>query len=438
MPSALLHIADRLYGRPLFAHPQKAEVVAAVLAERAGHKLTIEVPEAALPDGGLEASRFTGSRRSLEGNWGVVRQQDGVAMISVIGSLVNRGAWLDASSGMTSYEGLAAQVKAAAADDKIKAILLDIDSPGGEATGMFALASAIRAARAAKPVTAVVNDMAASAAYGIASAADEIVISPTSIVGSIGVVMLHLDRSAELAQKGIRATLIHAGAHKVDGHPFGPLSADVAADLQRDVMTFYSQFLVAVAEGRGGRLTADQARATEARTFIGAEAIERGLADRMGSFDEAFAQLSSNRSPRPGAARASKGATRMSDDTITRADHEKAVKAAEEKSFAAGKAEGEETGKIAGIAAERERTKAILGLEETKGREAQAHALISAGIEPAAAKDILSAAPKASGLRERMEADQTQNLGTGGGQPPKRDAASWDKQIDRQNARVGG
>ena len=130
------------------------------------------------------------------------------------------------------------------------------------------LADLIRSVRQTKPVTAFVNDMAASAAYGIASAANEIVVSPTSIVGSIGVVMLHADRSGELAAQGVKPTLIFAGSHKVDGNPFEPLSDAVRADLQASVDAHYRQFLDTVAAGRGRKLTADMARATEARTLF--------------------------------------------------------------------------------------------------------------------------------------------------------------------------
>lgn len=430
MAGSLIHIADRLYGRPLFLHPGKAEVIASVLAERTGGTLSLEMPE-----GGIEASRLTGSRARLGGSApSLFRQERGVALIPVIGSLVNRGAWLDANSGLTSYEGITAQVKAAAADPGVKAILLDIDSPGGEATGMFSLAAAIRQADKVKPVVAVVNDVAASAAYGIASAAREIIISPTSVVGSIGVVMLHVDRSAEMAQKGVRATLIHAGAHKVDGHPFGPLSAEVAADLQRDVMTFYDRFLDVVAEGRAGRLTAAQARATEARTFIGADAIKQGLADKIATFDETLERLATS-TPKParlGAARANFGASKMDDDMIPRAEHEKAIKAARDDGFAAGAAEGS----AKGAAAERGRIEAILGLDAAKGREAQAHALIAAGIDAEAANTILSAGPKAGGLAARMSEEQPSLGGPQGHEPKPSPSASWDKHVDRQNARL--
>lgn len=279
---SLLHIADRVLNRPLLLHPGKAEVILHVLEGR------IPLGDAALSPLTPDASRFVGERRG-----GLSRIDGGVAIISVIGSLVNRGAWIGASSGMTSYEGLGAQLREAASDRKVKAILLDLDSPGGEATGMFGLAEQIRAITAQKPVTAVVNDMAASAAYGLASQASRIVVSPTSLVGSIGVVLAHLDRSGELAAKGIKPTLIYAGAHKVDGNPYGPLSDAVRADLQAQVAKFYDQFVGVVAQGRGDRLNEQNARATEARTFIGQEAVDRGLADEVASFEAVLASLQS-------------------------------------------------------------------------------------------------------------------------------------------------
>jgi signal peptide peptidase SppA len=407
--SYLPHVADRVLNRPLAIHPSKAEIILAVLEGRIG----ISAGQPPAPD----ASAFTGSRRKSGGGGSLYRQENGIAIIPVLGSLVNRGAWLDAYSGMTSYEGLAAQFKSAGADKDVKAVITDIDSPGGEATGMFGLAETIRQVRKSKPVVAVVNDLAASAAYGIASAADEIVISPTSIVGSIGVVMLHLDRSGEMTKKGVKPTFIHAGAHKVDGHPFGPLSKEIAADLQRDVLSFYDRFLETVAEGRGAKLIAKAARATEARTYIGADAIKIGLADRMGSFDDVLRALS-QRTTRPSSARGNQGEKRM-----FQSDHE---------SYAAGKE--------AGISEERSRISAILGLEEAKGREDQALALVGAGVDAEAAKAVLAATPRVPTLDARMAAlpdgGNAPLGGPAGHEPPRSPSAAWDKHIERQNASI--
>ena len=290
MPGQLLHLSDRLLNTPLLIHPAKAEIILGALSGRIGIDASLFSVEDSADT--PEANRFTGAARRGDGSSSMMRIADGVAIIPVLDTLVNRGAWLDSRSGLTSYEGIAAQLRAAGQDPEVRSVLLDISSPGGEAAGMAGLADLIRSVRQTKPVTAFVNDMAASAAYGIASAANEIVISPTSIVGSIGVVMLHADRSGELAAQGVKPTLIFAGSHKVDGNPFEPLSDAVRADLQASVDAHYRQFLDTVAQGRGRKLTADMARATEARTFIGLEAISLGLADRIASFDEVLASLS--------------------------------------------------------------------------------------------------------------------------------------------------
>lgn len=380
--ASLIHIADRVIGRPLLIHPTKAEVILHVLEGR--------IPiEGALAPLGPEANRFVG-RSETRG--GTTLVDGGVAIISVVGSLVNRGAWIGARSGMTSYEGLAAQLRDARSDPRVKSAILDLDSPGGEATGMFALAAAVREFAADKPIIAVVNDMAASAAYGLASQATEIVVSPTSIVGSIGVVLTHLDRSGELAGKGIKPTLIYAGRHKVDGNPFGPLSEGVKADLQAEVAKFYDQFVSLVAQGRGEKLTEMDARATEARTFIGQEAVDRGLADRVASFDAVLASLQSQQPPRAGTA--TKGTRSMSgENTITQEAHTAAVNAARAEGHTAGLAEGKTLGATEATA----RIGAILSCEEAKGNPALAsHFAFKTSLSAEDAKVALAAAGPAA------------------------------------------
>jgi len=301
--SLLLKIAERTLNRPLLVHPDKLPLILGVLEGRIPLDATPEWRAAAeanideLPEGARgtmrgpnpSASRFVGSNVHQDPITGrstglpYKRTQQGVAIISIIGSLVNRGAWLGSSSGETSYEGINFQIAHAAADTNTKAILLDIDSPGGEATGCFECAAAIRAAGSEKPVIAVVNGMAASAAYALASAADWIITTESGVCGSIGCVLLHADYSAKLKKDGISPTLIFAGAHKVDGHPFAPLSEEVTADLQAEVDGYYKLFVAGVAEGRA--MTEAAIRATEARTFMGADAVTMGLADKLGTFE---------------------------------------------------------------------------------------------------------------------------------------------------------
>lgn len=395
-------LADRVLNRPLLIHPGKAETIMSVLDGR------ITLGDAApAPD----ASRFKGSYRRPDGRATVYTRVSGdTALISATGSLVNRGAWVGASSGLTSYEGLAAQVDEVADDPSIRHVVLDIDSYGGEATGMAGLAAKIRGLRKTKYVVAVVNDVAASAGYGIASAADEIVVSPTSVVGSIGVVMVHIDRSREMEAKGMKPTLIHAGAKKVDGHPFGPLPENVRADMQRDVMAFYDQFLATVEAGRGKRrLSAEKARKTEADTFIGQEAIAAGLADRMASLDDVLTDLS-----RPARAAGSRkqGGSKMERNDLPAPEAgaqmhtETALRAAVQKAEADGKAVGHTEGKAAGhaegVKAERGRIAAILNSDAGKARPKAALALALDDESPKAetAIKLLAALPEEAATAE--------------------------------------
>ena len=200
----LAQIAARAFNTPLLIHPRKAEVIASVLAERVGIAPMLDIAAAqssgdpfARTDGRSNAlNRFDGEPRGpkVTTRYGDTIQQtrylfrDGLALITVEGTLVNRGAWIGASSGATSYEGVQAQLASAAADPDVREIVLDLESPGGEAIGAFEMADFVRAIAAEKPVTALVNGMAASAAYAMASGATRILTTPSGISGSIGVV----------------------------------------------------------------------------------------------------------------------------------------------------------------------------------------------------------------------------------------------------------
>lgn len=279
----LAHIAQRVIGQPLLLHPAKADVIVQVLGGRIGVTGGGNLPPM--------ADSFTGSYRRETRQSGLSRASGGVAVITIVGSLVNRGAWIGAYSGLVSYEGIAAQVRDAVADDEVHSIILDIDSPGGEALGAFALADVIREARATKRVVAVVNDMAASAGYAIASAADEVVVSNSSVVGSIGVIMLRLDRTEQFAKEGIKTYVFSAGKFKADGHPLTEMDKAEAARFGTEIQQFYDLFVASVVAGRGGKVTEEQVRETEAGIFIGKSSIEAGLADRVGSFSTVLREL---------------------------------------------------------------------------------------------------------------------------------------------------
>jgi signal peptide peptidase SppA len=287
--SNLAHLADRIFDTPLLISQQKARTIMSVLGPRMGLDINVPVPDANRFEG--ESAERDKSGR-VSGPLPYMRTKEGVAIISIVGTLVNRGAYIGANSGVVSYEGIQYQLKRAGEDDKAHSVVLDLQTPGGEAVGAFETAEMVRTLSTKKKVVAIINGMAASAGYAIAASATEIVTTQTGLSGSIGVVLMHADFSRKLNKQGIDPTFIFAGKHKVDGNPFAPLSKDVRERLQADVEAFYTLFVESVSKGRGRRLTADMARKTEALTFMGKDAVTAGLADRVGSFDSVLASLS--------------------------------------------------------------------------------------------------------------------------------------------------
>jgi capsid assembly protease len=289
-------IAQRAFNTPLMVDPAKALAFLSGLGPRiTGQEITFQGLEVEAAD---QTAANLPARASLFGNDLAQRHQrngsqpfavvDGIAVIEISGTLVHRGAWIGQSSGLTSYEGIAAQLQAALADPGVRGIALDIDSFGGEVAGAFDLADRIRAARAQKPVHAFVTEHALSAGYVLASQADRIILPRTGAVGSIGVVALHTDMSGALDQKGVAVTLIHAGAHKIDANPYQPLPKAVHDQMQRELEVVRFLFAETVAAGRGDRLTHGSALATEAAVFRGADAIAAGLADELADPVSAF------------------------------------------------------------------------------------------------------------------------------------------------------
>ena len=286
----LPHLAARLYGVPLAIHRPKLDVILAVLGPRIG------LADLAAPSG------FTPPVRPA------ATQTTKVAVIPIHGTLVRRTVGLEAESGLTSYAGLTAQLDAALASPDVTAILLDVDSPGGESGGVFDLADRIRAASSIKPVWAVANDMAFSAAYALASAASKVFVSRTGGVGSIGVIAMHVDQSERDAQDGVRYTAVFAGDRKNDLNPHEPISSEAHAFLKGEVNRVYGLFVETVARYRG--IEASAVRDTEAGLFFGQAAVAIGLADAIGTFDDALAQLCESVSPLPNLAASHSGSFR--------------------------------------------------------------------------------------------------------------------------------
>ena len=291
-----MQIAQRVFNTPLMVDPAKALAFITGLGPRiTGQDITFQGLEVEAADPNAAALP---ARSSLFGDDLARRQAqcggqpfavvNGIAVIEIAGTLVHRGTWIGQSSGLTSYEGIAAQLQAALSDPAIRGIALDIDSFGGEVAGAFDLADRIRAARQVKPVQAFVADHALSAGYALASQADRIILPRTGAVGSIGVVAMHSDMSGALDRQGIAVTLIHAGARKVDANPYQPLPESVHARIAGELEDLRQLFAETVAEGRGQRLDTLSALGTEAAVFRGEAAVFAGLADEVADPVTAF------------------------------------------------------------------------------------------------------------------------------------------------------
>lgn len=182
-------------------------------------------------------------------------------------------------------------LQAAVEDDSVKEIVLDINSPGGTVGGVPETAAAIREAGKIKNITAVANVQAASAAYWLASAANEVVVTPSGQVGSIGVYNMHADKSKLLAASGLKLTIISAGRFKTEGNEFQALSSAAKQARQETVDSIYSMFIADVAAGRGTTAQAVRNGYGEGRTLLADAAVDEGLADRVASFEEVLAGL---------------------------------------------------------------------------------------------------------------------------------------------------
>jgi signal peptide peptidase SppA len=246
--------------------------------------------------------------------------ESSVAVIDISGTIIPKADMIDnASSDGTSIESLKADIRSALGSEDVKAILLNIDSPGGSVDLVPEMASEIRAARGGKPIVALANTFAASAAYWLASAADEIVVTPSGQVGSIGVYNAHQDKSQLQEKLGVKTTLVSAGKYKVEGNPFEPLSEDAQAEMQKRVDAYYDMFVGAVAKGRGTDVATVKSEYGEGRMMMAPDAVEAGMADRIATFDETLARL--EREAKKASATTSKAAA-----TADMLDHEPVTK----------------------------------------------------------------------------------------------------------------
>lgn len=275
----LPHLAQRLFNTPLALHPRKAEVVMAALTDRFGLTRI-----SSMSDWDEDDDSF--SQPARDTGYDVV---EGIAIIPIQGTLVQKLGTLRPYSGMTGYDGIRACFLRALNDGEVKAICLDIDSPGGEVAGCFDLVDEIYAARGSKPVWAILSESAYSAAYALASAADKIIVPRTGGVGSVGVIVMHVDWSQKIKNDGLQVTIITYGDRKAESNPYEPLSETAHKAIQSDIDEMGRLFVSTVSRNRG--IAEKTVRNTEAACFLGADGVQLGLADHVASPDAAFRDL---------------------------------------------------------------------------------------------------------------------------------------------------
>ena len=214
-----------------------------------------------------------------------------VVVVPLHGYISHKASIWSAMGFETSSETFAGWLEDLAGNKDVGVIVIDIDSPGGTVLGLSGVSEKIYSMRGKKPIIAVVNDLMASAAYFIGSAADEIVADPDSLTGSIGTIGVHIDWSGALEQAGLNITIIKAGKYKDEGNPYSPLSDEAKADYQDMVNQYYESFVSAVARNRGitaGKVESDFG---QGRVFKANKAKDVGMVDRIATLEQVINDL---------------------------------------------------------------------------------------------------------------------------------------------------
>lgn len=340
------------------------------------------------------------------------RVSGGILQIPVQGVLLSGFPY--GTSWATGYEYIGKALDRGLADPAVQGIAFVIDSGGGDVRGNFDMVDRIHAARGQKPMRAFAAEHAYSAAYSIASAADSVTVARTGGVGSIGVVTMHIDVSAALANDGVKVTFIHFGKHKVEGNSYEPLSASAKARIQGRIDELGEVFVSTVARNRG--MSEDAIRDTEALTFSAKEATSNGLADSIGSLEDAMSAFADDLS--------------KEDDTMTKTNDMVANEQATQAALDAARAEGHAAGMTEGAAAEQARINAIIGSDEAKTRPIAAMNLaMKSNMDAATALTVMAGfveetpladkGSSASHFKDEMDKAEHPNLGAPAGDEGK-------------------
>jgi signal peptide peptidase SppA len=293
----LSKVMQRIMDRPLAMHPSRAMMVMSALRSKyalTGLRMSDEEyfgAEAmdALAADGRRAALADRARR----NGRIFEESDGVAIIPVWGSLTQ--SWgLDPFSGTTGYDGITAKAMAAAEDENIKAIWLDIDSGGGDVAGLKACTDILRALSQReggdKPIFAYANEFAYSAAYAIAACADKVFCPEFGGVGSIGVITVHATFARAYEKEGIDVTVIRSGSEKARANSVELLPESTKAHIQAQCDVIREWFVDHVATCMPA-ISKKTVRETEGLDYMGQDARAIGLVSEVCSEAEAWGKL---------------------------------------------------------------------------------------------------------------------------------------------------
>lgn len=385
-------IIARLFNQPLAVLPSTAAIVLGAIGQRfdvqqlfvstEGRTLQLgELEQMAADKRGEISARANVDRGAkLEPAGRLMPVINGVAHVAVRGETVAENG-IGPMSGFTGYDGIVASVQSADADPSVRGILLDIDSPGGEVSGMMEAAQILMARRGTKPMRALIRGVGASAAYAIACCADEVTLHDLGIAGSIGCISMHADFSGALEQDGIKVTMFASGSHKADGNPYEPLPADVIERVQGMVNTSAARFIAHVAQARG--LKANDVSAMQAQIYMGEAGVSAGLADKvMGwqdSMDEFEAAVNGSGIRSAGAAPTGVSAKGSPMDPNAQSPVAEGQPVHTQAQLDAATTSARAEGNAAGVTAERERFTALAELDSGSKISAELSAAITAG-----------------------------------------------------------
>jgi signal peptide peptidase SppA len=284
-------VVRAVFGSVWAIQPEKLEAIAAFVSMKAqGGDSDPAVIAAIRAENEIAAARARSMQTDKPGS---------VAVLPLFGIINQRYSGDFSGPQGTSVQEFTQQFRAAMNDPNVKAIVIDVDSPGGSVSGVDELAAEIYNARkqGTKKITAVSDCLMASAAYYIASQANEVCVSPSSLTGSIGVYQLHEDDSTALENLGVKFTFISAGKYKVEGNSFQPLDDEARTAMQAIVDDFYDSFTKAVARGRGVAVKNVRNGFGEGRCLTAQDAVKQGLADRVATLDEVLSKYGVKQSP---------------------------------------------------------------------------------------------------------------------------------------------